>query len=87
MHSALLIPAVLCLKVPVVSGIELPAMFGRHAVLQREEAVPVWGWGKAGELVNVTFRGSQSRRQRTTRETGGWSSMLSRPVQAARSSR
>ena len=70
MHSALLIPAVLCLKVPVVSGIELPAMFGRHAVLQREEAVPVWGWGKAGELVNVTFAGQS--KQTTADDKGNW---------------
>ena len=70
MHSALLIPAVLCLKVPVVSGIELPAMFGRHAVLQREEAVLVWGWGKAGELVNVTFAGQS--KQTTADDKGNW---------------
>ena len=68
--TALLISAVLCLKVPAVSGIELPTMFGRHAVLQREEAVPVWGWGKAGEEVNVTFAG-QSKRT-TADDKGNW---------------
>ena len=68
--SALLIPAVLCLKVPAVPGIELPTMFGRHAVLQREEAVPVWGWGKPGEVVRVTFAG-QSKRT-TADDKGNW---------------
>ncbi|MFP6878197.1 MAG: sialate O-acetylesterase [Roseibacillus sp.] len=36
-------------------AIELPTMFSDHAVLQRGEAVPVWGWGEAGETVTVSF--------------------------------
>ena len=46
---------------PWASGIELPAMFSRHAVLQQEEPVPVWGWGTPGEAVDVTFAGQSKR--------------------------
>ena len=49
--------AAACLLVPGASGIELPGMFGRHAVLQRGKTVPVWGWGRPGEKVEVRFAG------------------------------
>ena len=62
--------SVLCLLAPTVRGIELPTMFGHHAVLQREEVVPVWGWGTPGEAVSVTFAG-QSKRT-TADNNGSW---------------
>lgn len=38
-------------------SIELSTMFSDHAVLQRGEAVPVWGWGEGGsEIVLAPFR-------------------------------
>jgi sialate O-acetylesterase len=40
--------------------LKLPSVFGDQMVLQREMPVPVWGWGKAGETVSVTF-GEQSQ--------------------------
>lgn len=36
--------------------LRFPALFGDHMVLQRELAAPVWGWGKPGDSVKVTFR-------------------------------
>ena len=33
--------------------VTLPAMFSDHMVLQRDRALPVWGWAQAGERVNV----------------------------------
>ena len=33
----------------------LPDLFSDHVVLQRDAAVPVWGWADAGEKVIVTF--------------------------------
>ena len=62
--------AALGLLAPWASGIELPAMFSRHAVLQQEETVPVWGWGTPGEAVSVTFAG-QSKRTMADEE-GNW---------------
>ncbi len=37
--------------------LRLPAVFGDHAVLQREVAVPVWGWAEPGASVAVTCNG------------------------------
>ena len=62
--------AALGLLAPWASGIELPAMFSRHAVLQQEETVAVWGWGTPGEAVSVTFAG-QSKRTMADEE-GNW---------------
>lgn len=43
--------------VTMAGAVELPTMFSDHAVLQRGEKVPVWGWGEAGEKVTVEFGG------------------------------
>ncbi len=48
---------VLVAGVTVAGAVELPKMFSDHAVLQRGEKVPVWGWGDAGEQVTVEFGG------------------------------
>lgn len=39
--------------------VKLPAFFADHLVLQREVAVPVWGWAQAGEEVTVEFAGQK----------------------------
>lgn len=38
------------------STIKLPSVFSDGMVLQQGMTVPVWGWGKEGETVTVTFR-------------------------------
>ena len=35
--------------------VRLPQLFQSGMVLQRNQAVPVWGWADAGESVTVTF--------------------------------
>lgn len=44
---------------PLISHAEvkLPAILTDHLVLQRDAAVPVWGWADAGEEVTVSFAG------------------------------
>lgn len=37
--------------------VRLARLFSDHVVLQRESAVPVWGWAAPGEQVTVTFAG------------------------------
>lgn len=37
----------------------LHPLFSDHAVLQREKAVPVWGWSQPGTKVTVTFAGQK----------------------------
>ncbi|NOY80917.1 MAG: 9-O-acetylesterase [Kiritimatiellaeota bacterium] len=39
--------------------VRLPVIFGDHAVLQRNEPVPVWGWADAGEPVRVQLNDEQ----------------------------
>ena len=39
------------------SEIKLPAVFADHLVLQRDAVVPVWGWSKEGEEIEVEFAG------------------------------
>lgn len=35
----------------------MPKIFGDHMVLQSDQPAPVWGWGKPGETVTVSFAG------------------------------
>lgn len=37
-------------------AVRLPQLFQSGMVLQRHQAVPVWGWADAGESVSVTFQ-------------------------------
>ncbi len=57
-------------------AIELPKMFGDHAVLQQGEVVPVWGWGEADEAVTVEF-GGQKVATKAARD-GSWKVELKR---------
>ncbi|MDP0499678.1 MAG: sialate O-acetylesterase [Verrucomicrobiota bacterium JB022] len=41
----------------LAAAVSLPAVLSDGAVLQRDAAVPIWGWAEAGEDVAVTFRG------------------------------
>jgi sialate O-acetylesterase len=50
------------------AAVRLSRMFGDGMVLQREMAVPVWGWAKAGEKVTVSFAGQQKS---VTADSGG----------------
>lgn len=43
--------------VPARAEVRLPAILSEHAVLQRDVAVPIWGWADAGEEVTVTLAG------------------------------
>ncbi len=37
--------------------LKLACLFADHGVLQRDKAVPVWGWAEAGQEVTVSFAG------------------------------
>ena len=52
------------------ADVRLPAIFSDHAVLQRSEKVPIWGWAEAGEEVRVSL-GAVSART-TADERGKW---------------
>lgn len=52
------------------AAIEMPAIFGDHMVLQRDQAVPVWGKADPGQEITVTFAG-QSKTTKAN-EDGNW---------------
>ena len=54
-----------------LTGIELPAIFSDHMVLQRDQAIPVWGRATPGEVVTVRLEGSPARRDRADTD-GHW---------------
>lgn len=37
--------------------LRLSPLFADHAILQRNEPIPVWGWSSPGALIRVTFNG------------------------------
>ncbi len=52
------------------ADLKLAALFSDHMVIQREKAVPVWGWADPGEKITVTF-GDQTKTA-TADATGKW---------------
>ena len=53
-----------------LASVRLPKIFGDGMVLQRDMAVPVWGWAAAGEKVTVSFGGQE--KSATADESGKW---------------
>lgn len=56
------------------ADVKLPCVFGDHMVLQREMALPVWGWADAGEKVTVTL--AEQSKTATADAEGRWSIKL-----------
>jgi sialate O-acetylesterase len=50
--------------------VKCPPVFASHMVLQRDQAIPVWGTADPGEKVTVEFAGAQSRA--ITGKDGAW---------------
>ncbi|MBM3890105.1 MAG: sialate O-acetylesterase, partial [Verrucomicrobia bacterium] len=51
--------AFLALAPPAQAAVTLSAVFSDHMVLQRDMALPVWGWAEPGEEVTVEFAGQK----------------------------
>jgi len=65
----------LCVMVSIAhADIRLPSVFGSHMVLERDIAVPVWGWASPGEKVTVEFAGKTM--PVTADRNGSWSVRL-----------
>ena len=65
---------VLLTAVSLFADVRLPRMFSDNAVLQRNQAVPVWGWADPGEKVTVEF--NDQKVETTTCEKGCWTVSL-----------
>ncbi len=61
--------ALLC-SVAARAEVKLANVFGDHMVLQRDVAVPVWGWAAPGQEVRVAFAGQA--KQATADQLGRW---------------
>jgi sialate O-acetylesterase len=55
---------------PVIADVKLPAVFSDHMVLQRDRAIPVWGWADPGEKVTVSIQ--QKEKTVTAKPDGSW---------------
>lgn len=61
--------------VACAGALELPSIFGDGMVLQREQAIPVWGWASPGET--ITVRLGQESVTATADSSGSWMATLS----------
>lgn len=74
-HATLLLPLFLLLSSSrLAADVTLVTIFSDRMVLQRGQAVPVWGWADAGEEVCVAFAG-QTKSTKAD-EGGKWRVML-----------
>ena len=78
--SQLLTAATLLAAASARADVKLPAIFGDHMVLQRDQKVPVWGWADEDELVIVQFRDQVVQ---TRAKAGKWRVDLA-PMKAAK---
>ena len=73
----------LCLMAGALAGIgraevKLPAIISDHAVLQRDRAVPIWGWADQGEQVTVSLADRSATV--TPDAQGRWEARLSKDL-------
>ncbi|MDC0049672.1 sialate O-acetylesterase [Verrucomicrobia bacterium] len=57
-----------------LADVKLPNVIGSGMVLQRDMAVPVWGWAEVGEEVTVSFAGQTKKTK--TGDDGKWTVSL-----------
>ncbi len=55
MKEIFLLTTVFVVANQVFGNVTLPKIFGDNMVLQRNKAIPVWGWADAGEKVTIRF--------------------------------
>ncbi len=65
--------------IPARADVKVPAIFGSHMVLQRDQANRVWGWADVGEKVTVSIAGQSH--EATTGGDGKWQVTL-KPLSA-----
>lgn len=70
----------LCIGLSAQANVKMPAIFGDHMVLQRDQKLPVWGWASPGEKVSVQLD-TQSAVSATADAKGDWKVEL--PTQKA----
>jgi len=71
--------SVMCCVSSALADVRLPAVFGPNMVLQREMEIPVWGWARAGQKVEVAI--GDNRASVVADQQGKWMARL-RPMNA-----
>lgn len=79
--SHLLIPVCCLVTSGVLADVRLPSIFSDAMVLQRGEAVPVWGTAASGEAVKVSFAGQQHHTKADSQ--GRWQVKLAKMKESA----
>jgi sialate O-acetylesterase len=69
--QTVLLAAGLVVTAPASANVTLPHAFGSHMVLQRDQAIPVWGWADPEEKVSVQI-GDQPAVTTTANKAGQW---------------
>ncbi len=57
MKPVIAVLAVILAATSAAADVKLPPVIGDHMVLQRDRAVPIWGWADPGEKVTVKIAG------------------------------
>ena len=73
-HICLILTTLLVSAASAKAELELPSMFSDSMVLQRDQPVKIWGWGKPGSKVSITIGPMGSLA--TVAEDGKWSARL-----------
>jgi len=68
--ACLSIAGVFLCPAPAAADVTLPKVFGTNMVMQRDIALPVWGWADAGE--KVTVRLGACEKTATADKDGNW---------------
>ncbi|MBA2762671.1 MAG: sialate O-acetylesterase [Segetibacter sp.] len=68
--SALLLLTLIFYTLNSNAEVRLPKLISNNMVLQRDIAIPIWGWGSAGEKIEVDFNGK--RYKSVTDASGKW---------------
>ncbi|MEN6494108.1 MAG: sialate O-acetylesterase [Thermoguttaceae bacterium] len=69
--QTVLLAAGLVITAPASANVTLPHVFGSHMVLQRDQAIPVWGWADPEEKVSVQID-DQPAVTTTANKAGQW---------------
>ncbi len=74
-RQTILVAALLaCMPAVARADVKLPAVFSNQMVLQRDRAVPIWGWAEPGEKVRVSLAGKTA--DATADADGKWRTKL-----------
>lgn len=73
---ALLFGVVLC---TCTYALELPEIFGDNMMLQQQAKAKIWGWAKAGSVIEVTNSWNKQKSYATAGNDGKWTTQISTP--------